>query len=370
VGGGLSGVRTNLEDLRVYAWETASLSPISLLALEAEIGSLLDWSEGIPIVTCQRYEVVALAGVHPEIAPHCYRGEAALIHLGRLASGLESLVLGEVEVLGQVRTAFSAAPVEMRRLIAPAIAAARALRAEQDFTQHAGHALDLALEYNTVELGGTLTVVGGGPMGRRVAERARTLGFDTTLVARRPPPLPPEIHYRPFSALADLPPTDILVACLGRSAPQMCPSDLPPVRRLAIDLGTPRNLKDDYPVPLVTLAALLASRHDGGIDSAMRRKLSARLEELLTSRLAMNVPDSPLGSLREEVERIRQRELTRSVRLHPDLPPEKLDTITRTLVNQIFHRPSRRLRQSGDLELATALADLFREAGQEAADGN
>jgi len=207
-------------------------------------------------------------------------------------------------------------------------------------------------------------------MGRRVAERARALGFDTTLVARRPPPLPPEIHYRPFSALADLPATDVLVSCLGRSAPQMAAADLPHIRRLAIDLGTPRNLTDDYAVPLVTLAALLASQRDGGADSTTRRTMAARLEELLTSRLAMGVPDSPLGSLREEVERIRQRELTRSLRLHPDLPPEKLDTITRTLVNQIFHRPSRRLRQSGDLDLATALADLFREAGQEAADGH
>jgi len=366
----LSGIRASLENLRIYAWETASLSPIGLLALEAEIGSLLDWSEGVPIVTCQRYEIVVLASSHSNIAPQCYQGEAALIHLSKLASGLESLVLGEVEVLGQVRSAFSAAPAEMRRLVAPAIAAARALRAEQDFTQHAGHALDLALQHVSAELQGTLTVVGGGPMGRRAAERARALGFDTTLVARRPPPLTPEIHYRPFSALADLPATDVLISCLGRSAPQMGASDLPPIRRLAIDLGTPRNLKDDYSVPLVTLAALLASQRDDGADSATRQKLGARLEELLTSRLALGVPDSPLGSLREEVERIRQRELSRSLRLHPDLPPQKLDTITRTLVNQIFHRPSRRLRQSGDLELATALADLFREARQEAPGGN
>jgi len=359
-----------LDDLHIYAWETASQTPVALLALEAEIGSLFNWADGVAIVTCQRYEIASLTSGRPDIAPVCYRGVEALLHLSRLAAGLESLVLGEPEVLGQVRRAFSAAPSDMRRLIAPAIAAARSLRGEQSFSQHAGHALDLALLHAGLAPQGSLAVIGGGPMGRRVAERADALGFKTTLVARRPPPLPVQVQYCPFSALPDLTETDVLVTCLGRAAPQMAAADLPHVRRLAIDLGTPRNLKDDLAVPVVTLAALLAAQRGAGPDAAERSRLGAKLRELLEARLAMNLPDSPLGSMREEVELIRQRELTRSLRLHPDLPPEKLDTITRTLVNQIFHRPSRRLRQSGDLDLATALADLFRKAAQEDADGD
>jgi glutamyl-tRNA reductase len=366
----LSGSRASLDDLHVFAWETASLSPTQLIALEAEVGSQFDWTEGIPIVTCQRYELVTISGTHAGVAPWGYSGPEALTHIARIASGLESLVLGEAEVLGQVRTAFSAAPAEVRRLIAPAIAAARSLRAESIFNTHAGHALDLAVELVGCELSGDLLVVGGGPMGRRIAERGHALGFRTTLVARRPPPIPPEIQYRPFSALRDLPATDILVSCLGRAAPQMGASDLPPVRRHAIDLGTPRNLKDDFESPVVTLAGLVAFQRESSADAAERRRLSARLDELLQSRLAMDVPGSPIGSLREEVEAIRQRELMRSLRLHPDLPPEKLDTITRTLVNQIFHRPSRRLRQSGDLDLAAAVADLFRPGTEEPDGGN
>jgi glutamyl-tRNA reductase len=366
----LSTAPVRLDDFQIYSWETASLSPVSLLALEAEIGSLFNWADGVSIVTCQRYEVASLAPGRHGIAPACYRGEEALLRLSRVAAGLESLVLGEPEVLGQVRAAFSGAPPEMRRLIAPAIAAARSLRAEQSFTQNAGHALDMALEYAGVKPAGSLLVIGGGPMGRRVADRAHALGFQTTLVARRPPPLPAGIQYRPFSALASLSAADVLVTSLGRAAPQMGAGDLPQPRRLAIDLGTPRNIRDDLAVPIITLAAMVAGRQETGSEAAMRRQLDARLRELLQSRLAMKLPDSPLGSLREEIELIRQRELMRSLRLHPDLPPEKLDTITRALVNQILHRPSMRLRQSGDLELATALADLFRRAAQESADGD
>jgi glutamyl-tRNA reductase len=73
--------------------------------------------------------------------------------------------------------------------------------------------------------------------------------------------------------------------------------------------------------------------------------------------------NSPLGSLRGEVEQIRQRELARAAKLHPELPLSALDTITRSLVNQIFHRPSQRLRLSANQELAEALAALFRAPG-------
>lgn len=357
----MESVRARLEDLRIYSWETASLAASDLLALEAATGSFFSRVEGVPIVTCQRYEIVTASSRCPTPSQQCYEGEEALLHLSRLAAGLESLVLGESEILGQVRSAFSNASEELRTLVAPAIAAARALRAEQSFTQHAGHALDLALEYTESPAAGSLLVVGGGPMGRRVAERASALGFDTTLAARRPLPLPAGIRYRPFASLPRLEPVDVLVTCLGRAAPQMSAHDLPPVDRIAIDLGTPRNLTDEWDVPVVTLAALIGARRDLGSDSDLRRSLEARLRELLASRLSTGASESPLGSLREEIERIRQRELMRSLRLHPELPPEKLDTITRTLVNQIFHRPSRRLKQSGDLTLAATLADLFRE---------
>jgi glutamyl-tRNA reductase len=302
-------------------------------------------------------------------APRSYQGEEALLHLARIGAGLESLVLGEAEILGQLRTALAAAPSSLRRLSAPAIAAARVLKREEGFTEHAGYALDHALEIAGVPAQGSIVIVGGGPMGRRTAERAVDLGFsDVTLVARRPLPLPEPIEYRPFSALPSLPDTDVLATCLGRTAPVLGTDDLPTVRRLAIDLGTPRNLRADIEAPVVNLAALVEHQRTSPAEHQRRERLRDRLRELLFARLEVAGFDSPLGSMREEVERIRQRELERALRLHPDLPVQKLDTITRSLVNQIFHRPSMRLRRSDDPELVATVAALFSARIEEAAD--
>jgi glutamyl-tRNA reductase len=257
-----------------------------------------------------------------------------------------------------VRSSLAAAAPELRRLTAPAVAAARALRRDEGFTQHAGYALDAALDYAGLACEGTLTVVGGGPMGRRTAERAAELGFSVTLVARRPLPLAPSIRYHAFDHLAELPATDVLVACLGHGAPLLTRSLLPSIRCAAIDLATPRNLADDLGVPVVRLSDLIEAQRRSGED-LRRAELRSKLQALLDARLLTGNRESPLGSLREEVERIRQQEISRTLRLHPELPADKVDAITRSLINQVFHAPSQRLRQPENTELAAAVAALF-----------
>jgi glutamyl-tRNA reductase len=344
---------------------------------------VLEWSEGVPVVTCQRQEVIGLQTSKPPVstggvagrdpkassAPRQFRGAEALFHIAKVCAGLESLVLGEAEILGQVRTSLAAAAPELRRLTAPAVAAARTLRRSEGFAGHAGYALDSAIEYANLACEGSLTVIGGGPMGRRTAERGAELGFNVTLVARRPLPLPPNIRYRPFDHLSELEPTDVLVSCLGHGAPLLGRADVPAIRCVAIDLATPRNLGDDLGVRVVRLADLLGAQRASGED-LRRAELTCRLNDILSARLATGDRESPLGSLREEVERIRQQELVRTLRLHPELPPDKVDAITRSLINQVFHQPSQRLRQPENLELAAALAALFTSVEESINDGD
>jgi glutamyl-tRNA reductase len=335
------------------------------MALEAEIPAALGWRDGVPVVTCQRYEFVSLDRVVGGSAPRTYEGEAALLHLAGLAAGLDSLVLGETQVFGQVRGAIARSTPELRRLTAPALAAARSLRREEAFGEHAGFALDQALASAGIESHGRLLVLGGGIMARRVLERAVELGFEVTIAARRPVTLALPATYEPLERVTELAPFDVIAGCLGAGAPRLDRAALPPVTRLAVDFGTPRNLGDDFEAPVVTIADLLDYQKKTPAVQARRDALRNRLSELLNQRLAMASTngDSPLGSLRGEVEQIRQRELARAAKLHPELPLSALDTITRSLVNQIFHRPSQRLRLSANQELAEALAALFRAPG-------
>jgi glutamyl-tRNA reductase len=357
--------RARLADLRIHGWDTASLSSGALMALEAEIPAALGWRAGVPIVTCQRYEFLSLDPTTGGTAPRTYEGETALLHLAALAAGLDSLVLGETQVFGQVRGAIARSTPELRRIAAPALAAARSLRREEEFAEHAGYALDQALAHAGIEPGGRLLVLGGGVMARRVLERAVQLGFEVTIAARRPVTLALPATYEPLERVGELAPFDVVAGCLGAGAPRMDAASLPSVMRLAVDLGTPRNLSDDFEAPVVTIADLLDYQQNTPALQERRDALRARLQELLTQRLTMASTDggSPLGSLRGEVEVIRQRELARAARLHPELPLSALDTITRSLVNQIFHRPSLRLRRSANTELAEALAALFKAPG-------
>lgn len=347
--------------MRVHGWDTASLSAAALTALEAEIPAALSWRDGIAIATCQRYEFISIDSAFTPGAPRTYEGEEAVLHLASLAAGLDSLVLGETQIFGQVRTAIAKASPEIRRIASPALSAARSLRREQDFSEHAGFALDYALLQPGVAAGGRMLILGGGVMGRRVAERAIELGFDVTMAARRPITGGLPVSYQPLDQVASLPAFDVVAGCLGANAPLFEAAALPPVLRLAIDFGTPRNLGDGFDAPLVTIANLLEYQAAAPHLAERRAMLRARLSELLSERLSMaaTTGDSPLGSLRGEVETIRQRELARAIKLHPELPVSALDTITRSLVNQIFHRPSLRLRRSADPELAEALAALF-----------
>src|SRR6185312_1851053 len=139
-------------------------------------------------------------------------------------------------------------------------------------------------------------------------------------------------------------------------------ASLPAIGSLAIDLGTPRNFGTGVPCRLVTVAELLADEAQQQHRVRRRRELTSRLAEIVDARLARSAEDgaSPVGALRSAVERVRQRELERAQRLHPEVAPETLDALTRALVNQIFHAPSKRLRESRDERLGGELAALFR----------
>jgi glutamyl-tRNA reductase len=194
--------------------------------------------------------------------------------------------------------------------------------------------------------------------------RASLLGFESILLASRARPEgdwfeSARCDYVPLSAM-HAESSDIVVTALGSGAEPLEEEQLPSAR-LIVDLGTPRNTSGHFATPLIDITALWNSEFGRGHGDSRRAALRAQLGEMLDRRLAAlaNDRESPVGSVRQRVERIRQMEVERTLRLHPDIPATALESITRSLVNQIFHLPSQRLRASTDTALAHQFAALF-----------
>jgi glutamyl-tRNA reductase len=346
----------SLASLHCCAWRTVSLRATEMAAAQA---SMRARHEGAAIVTsCQRLEAYSL---HPCAcdAPEQLDGFAALERLAAVAAGLESAVLGEAQVMGQVREAFAETAGELRAMADLAVSSARALRNEVRFESHAGHLLDRALKLSTMTPGGRLLVLGAGAMGKLVAARAQELGFEVTVAARREPSLPAGQTFIELGRVPELIRVDVIVGCLGSGAGEIAPRYLP-AARLLVDLGTPRNFNVPSGPGAIAIADMLEDEAQRPHAVARRARLRARLGQILESRLARagETSGSPVGAMRADIEAIRQAELARFQKLHPEIPAEALDAITRSLLDKVFHAPTVRLKTL-DEDLAREVARLF-----------
>ena len=341
-----------LDDFTACLWDTTGLRGSDLELTRTSVWRL--HPAGGVVETCQRIEAFSLTTCHCD-APRRLRGVAAAEHLSALAAGLESAVLGEYQVLGQVRAGLAPLRSQAPWLDA-VIAGARALRAEAAFVAGTGQLLDAALALAERDAKGSLLVIGAGAAGRDVARRGRALGFCVTVASRREW-LEPGIWWAPFGEMTAAH-ADVVVSCLSSGVGELAPAQLPRAA-LYVDLGSPPNLGPDV-APAISLETIVrAARSDAG-DRARRDALRRRLNAILAERLDANT-DRPaaVARLRREAESVRAREAARIARLHPALSHTTIETITRALVNQLLHVPSERLRKLDDSALADRLAELF-----------
>ncbi len=308
------------------------------------------------IETCQRIEAVSLDGCSLGCSS-TRTGDEAFRYLVRLAAGLESIVLGEKEIVGQVREAARIASPELSSLLGRSIAAARAFRRRHGFHSDSGNLFDLATE-NAGESPSTVIVVGSGPTARRIVHRVGSeRGVAVMVASRRRPEWAngTETRWHTLEQLGGVTQADMAFICLGGDAPTLLPSQVP--ARVVVDVSTPRRTRIGAP-GVLTLRDL--REHAVATETATRETLLADLERESDRALAAWAEDSrsPVGRFRHAAELIRQEEVERIARRHPDLPKEALEVITRTLMNRLLHAPSMRMR-SLDPELATIVADIF-----------
>jgi len=322
-------------------------------------------------------------------------GEAAR-HLLAVAAGLESMVLGEPEILGQVRHAAelasavgSAGPVALR-LLRSAAEAGRRARGETAIGTGA-----VSLGYAVVELatnvfrdlgGVRVLVVGAGETARQVVRNLTERGATDVRVANRG-------RERAEALAADFPTVRLLPlverhqACRAAdlvvtttSAPRPLferhQLDHAQSRRasrplLVVDLGVPRNV-DPAVGELDNLFLHSIDSLEGLIERNLRRRRDEvpRVEEIVEQELARfhswyrALAAEPLvARLQKQAEAIRRRELEAARNRFPAETHDELDRFTRSLVRKLLHNPSSRLRGDAgadQLRRLDLVAELFR----------
>lgn len=160
--------------------------------LALDMNQLIDMSvTGIALVTCHRVELYGV-GAQPSLdAPHLRIGAAAASHLLRVAAGLESAIIGEDEVLHQVRDALRKAVTKappdfrMRRLFETAIATGRQARSRRtESSRNLAQSAVAWLSRKAVLRGQRVVVAGAGRMGAALAHSLYERGARVTVASR------------------------------------------------------------------------------------------------------------------------------------------------------------------------------------------
>jgi len=321
-----------------------------------------------------------------------YGGHAAARHLLRVASGLESFVLGEAEIAGQVRAAADitraagSGDVELERLLDAAISASRKRQRRTSLLVATRSVAGVAIDAVTTSSGGTLTgkrllAVGAGQVASVVVARAVELGAVVTVCNRT------RRRAHRFTAagaavvdLADLAgclaTTDIAILATAAPHPLVDAHILRSARGAGtgsltlVDLSMPRNVDPAVrALPWVRLIDLAGLRSDGTSDAGDLAHDLAAAEEIIETELqrylrwlAGRSAAAALRRMRSGAEDIARDELAR---IAGNLPSEIRSSMERVLlktVHRLVHKPTLELRAAAaadDGDLVSVLAGLF-----------
>lgn len=308
-------------------------------------------------------------------------GRDAARHLFRVAAGIDSMVVGESEILGQVRGAFAAATAAgtnapaLSRLFHAAIRVGRKARAETAIGRGAislsSTAVALAREVFGDLAGRPALVVGSGAAGRLAARALAVAGATVTVTSRNTDHaanLAAEIEGAvvPFERLEDaIAESDIILTStaapgvvLGRELVERATS-----RRIArplvmIDIAVPRDIAPDVAtLPGVRLFDIDDLHGIAAANASLRRSEVKRVEVMVDAeadryaewlRALVVVPT--VASLRARAERTRRTELERTLARTSmsDEDRRRVDAMTAALVKKLLHDPIARLKTPGD----------------------
>ena len=359
-------------------------------------------TETVLISTCNRVEVYAVAdapgearaavfrrlcqhrGVDPaalESLLYTHVDDEAIRHAFRVAASLDSMMIGEPQILGQVKDAFALAQScetvgpTLHTLFSQAFAVAKKVRTETDIARHAVSvsfaAVELAKKIFDGLTGRAVLLVGAGKMSELAAKHLVDQGAFPIYVVNRTWSRAQELARAlagtavPFDELdTALGSVDIVVTSTGAPEP-VIRRDL--VQRVMhgrrgrplffIDIAVPRDveesvetLDDVYSYDIDDLKQVVDANLRERAREAQRAEALVEREVAKFSARLRDVEVIPtIVSLRERLEGIRAAELRRALARVPDATAETRDAmeaLSSAIVNKILHAPVTKLRES------------------------
>jgi len=345
--------------------------------------------EAVCLSTCNRTELyiadesaedaerraeTALLALEAELGPALYRlgDEAAALHLFRVAAGLDSMVPGEGEILGQVRAAYDAGatgPI-LDRLFRQALHAGRKARVETAIGESpasvSSAAAALAEQVFGDLRGRKVLVVGAGKMGDHAARNLVSRGAEIAWIANRTTDRAVELAARFGSAAVplermgeQLAAADVVISSTsapGWTLDRAQVSDALPARKgrplFFIDLAVPRDLDPGiheldgcYLYDIDDLQAVVAETLAGRRREAERAEaiVAEEAERFREWQASLDVVPA-IASLRARAEEIRAAELQRA-KLN-DSERRAAESVTTAVLNKLLHLPTIRMKEA------------------------
>lgn len=337
-----------------------------------------------------------------EKAMYFYSGQDSVRHIFRVASSLDSMIVGEPQILGQLKEAFVHAlnkkttGVILNRLMKNAISAAKRIRTDTRIAENA-----VSISFAAVELakkifkelsGKTFMLVGAGEMAELAARHLLSSGVKDVRVANRTYERGCELA-RDFNGravkfdnlLAELVTTDIVICSTGAADYIIKKDEMQKIMKerrykpvFLIDISVPRNIDPD--INQIDNAYLYnIDDLQEVVDSNMleRKKEAEKAEKIIDEEVEkftkwMASLDSvpTIVALREKAEEIKNEELGKLRNKYPDIDADKMkafELAANSIINKLIHPPVAALKENSDDrdELIAVIRKLYGINGEE-----
>jgi len=324
-----------------------------------------------------------------ELRPHLFMllHEDAVMHLMRVAAGLDSLVLGEGQILAQVKQThklgqqYKGVSRILNRLFKQAITAGKRVRTETSIGTGAVSISSAAVELVMMKLDSIaderVAIVGAGKMSRLLVQHLISKGATNISVINRSLGRARELTSKfceinipvyPLSEMMEIiANSDIVFTSTGATEPILNKNNLEQVLEekqslMLVDISVPRNVATDVSnLPNIRSFNVDDLKEVVAQNQESRRQMAMEAEVLLEEEVEAfevwwnSLETVPIiNGLREKIETIREQELEKALsRLGSEFAEkhqEVIEALTRGIVNKILHDPMVQLRAQQDIE--------------------